>query len=281
MSADAELSARLEMVRAVIMEAGALAVSYFADLHALEVEEKINGQDVVSVADKAVEDLILAEVRRRFPEDGFLGEETGLTEGGSGYLWVVDPIDGTSCFVHGRHDWCVSIALVKHGEPVVGIIFAPVTDELFLGVKGQGASLNGVAINVDGRSGLHQGLLGVGANFRIPKGSIPRFIDNLMEAGGMFIRSGSGALMLVEVACGRMIGYYEPHINAWDCLAALLIIREAGGWTADFPSKAPEIMDGAEVIAAAPQVRAALLEVIAKTKADLASDGVPPSNERG
>ncbi|WP_108658733.1 inositol monophosphatase family protein [Acuticoccus kandeliae] len=269
MIADPEIAARLDTVRAVIHEAGALASSYFADIHALEIEEKQNGQDVVSVADKAVEDLVKGRIGRAHPTDGFLGEETGLTPGPSGYLWVIDPIDGTSCFVHGRNDWCVSIALLKDGEPVLGIILAPRLDELFLGVKGEGATLNGALIHVDTKSHLTQGLLGVGANFRVPTESVPRFTYRLMEAGGMFIRNGSGALMLAEIACGRLVGYYEPYINAWDCLAALLIIREAGGWTADFPTREPAILHGAPVIACAPQVRADLLGLIEATKADL------------
>lgn len=262
---------RFVLARGIIFEAGRLALESFADLGALETTNKLNGQDVVSQADKAVEALVRERILAAFPEDGILGEEQGLAEGKSDFVWVVDPIDGTSCFVHGLKDWCISIALLKDSETVLGLIYQPTTDELFAAKAGGGAYLNGKPTSVDRQATIGTGLLGVGANFRIPPQQVSDFIHLLLEAGGMFIRSGSGALMLAHVACGRLVGYYEPHINSWDCLAGLCLIREAGGWTAEFPI--PEaLLDGSPVIAAAPGARDDLWGLVAQS---LASGKLP------
>lgn len=252
---------RYALARTIILEAGKLAFSHFSNLESLEIEEKQNGQDVVSIADREVEAWIRSRIAAMFPQDGFLGEETGLHEGGSGFLWVVDPIDGTSCFLHGLRDWCVSIALMQGSETVLGLVYQPTTEELFVARRGEGAFLNGRPIRVDPRASIGNGLLGLGANFRIPAESVSRFMLALLEAGGMFIRSGSGALMLTHVACGRLAAYYEPHINAWDCQAALCLIREAGGFTADYPGEGG-LLAGGPVIACAPQLRDDLLRLI-------------------
>lgn len=249
----AEDDARYEFAHALTVEAGELALAHFRNLEALVIEEKKSGQDVVSMADREVEDLIRTRISTAFPDDGFLGEETGLTEGTSGYRWVVDPIDGTSCFLHGYREWCVSVALMKGDETIAGLVYQPTVDEFFTARKGSGAFLNGRPIRVDTRASIANGLLGLGANGRVPIRSVTCFAEVLLEAGGMFIRSGSGALMLAHVACGRLAGYYEPHINAWDCLAALCLIREAGGWTADFPVS-DGLLTGGKVVGAAPQV---------------------------
>jgi myo-inositol-1(or 4)-monophosphatase len=257
-----EQAARFGFAQGLIREAGALALRYFKDFATLQVFAKANAQDVVSEADREVENLIWSRIREAFPEDGMIGEEFGLRQGRSGWDWVVDPIDGTSCFVHGLRSWCVSIAVRCDETSVLGLIFDPNADELFAAERGGGATLNGLQIGVDSRSALNEGLLGFGVNHRVPSSAIAAVVHRLLDAGGIFIRSGSGALMLAHVACGRLIGYYEPHINAWDCLAGLLIITEAGGWAAEFPGHG-DFRAGGPVIAAAPQVRSELLRVIA------------------
>ncbi|MGO4354730.1 inositol monophosphatase [Rhizobium sp. RAF36] len=259
---------RFVLAREVILEAAAKALAYFADLASLESSQKLNGQDIVSEADKAVEALIRTRIAAAFADDGVLGEEEGLSEGPSGYLWVVDPIDGTSCFVNGLDQWCISIAVMKGTETVLGLICQPSTGDLFVAKQGAGAQLNGRPMQVTGTGSISTGLLGVGANFRIPLRQVSVFIELLLEAGGMFIRNGSGALMLAQVASGRLAGYYEPHINAWDCAAGLLMIREAGGWTADFPGEGGTLLTGGPVIAAAPQMRDELLSLITHSLAN-------------
>lgn len=252
---------RFVLARSVIVDAGALAQAYFVDPASLGVEHKLNGQDVVSIADRAVEALIRDNIIAAFPDDGFLGEETGLHTGTSGYVWVVDPIDGTSCFVHGLRDWCVSIALTHHDTTEFGLVNHVASNEVFAAARGQGAFLNGVPIHVDTTATLGTGLTGLGANHRVSSASVAGFAQDLLDAGGIFFRNGSGALMLTYVACGRLVAYYEAHINSWDCLAALCLIREAGGWTADFP-EGDRLLEGGPVIASAPQVREQLLSLV-------------------
>jgi myo-inositol-1(or 4)-monophosphatase len=258
---------RLELARTVAAEAAVLASTYFANLALLAIEEKRGGQDVVSEADREVEVLIRRRIMEVFPEDGFLGEEGGMAPGTSGNIWVVDPIDGTSCFLHGLPDWCISIALVRDGEPRLGLIHHPASGEVFMAAHGQGAFLNDAPMRVDARSTLRTGLLALGANGRVPPRSITGFAERLMEAGGMFFRNGSGALMLAYVACGRLVGYYEPHINSWDCMAGLCLIREAGGWTNDFAADG-DLLSGDRIIAAAPGAREELLALVAAMERD-------------
>lgn len=259
---------RFVLARQVILDAATRALSYFADLASLESSQKLNGQDVVSEADKAIEALIRARIAASFPDDGVLGEEEGLKEGPSGYLWVIDPIDGTSCFIHGIDQWCISIAVMKGNDTVLGLICQPSTGDLFVAKKDAGVQLNGRPVHVSRTSTISTGLLGVGANFRIPLRQVSCFIQLLLEAGGMFIRNGSGALMLAQVACGRLAGYYEPHINAWDCEAGLLMVREAGGWTAEFPGEGRTLQTGGPVIAAGAQMREELLALVARSLED-------------
>lgn len=258
-----DVGVRLELARTVIDEAGRLALGHFADRAHLAIDAKLNGQDVVSIADRAVEALIRSSVASAFPDDGFLGEEYGLEDSRSGWRWTVDPIDGTSCFVHGLPNWCISIALSdEHEQTRFGLILAPVSGELYEAVADEGARLNGQPLQVDGQASLETGLVGLGASHRVAATEISAVLQALLESGGMFVRSGSGALSIAEVAAGRLCAYYEPHINAWDCLAALLIVREAGGFTAEFPGEGRSLLQGGPVLATAPQIARPLNEMI-------------------
>jgi myo-inositol-1(or 4)-monophosphatase len=259
-------AARLALAKEVAREAGALALGYFEKLATLAVEFKQGGQDVVSIADREVEVLIRARIAEAFPEDGVLGEEDGLVEGSSGVLWVVDPIDGTSPFLNGLSHWCVSIAVAVDGAAEIGVIYAPVSDEFFSAAKGMGAFLNDAPIQVAPARGIEDGLLGFGCNPRTPPEDVGRFITVLLEAGGMFYRNGSGALMLAYVACGRLVGYYEQHINSWDCLAGLCLIQEAGGWHNDFLA-GEGMLKGNRIAGGAPQMKAGLVALLERAGA--------------
>ncbi|TYR30055.1 inositol monophosphatase [Mesorhizobium microcysteis] len=251
---DTETKARQELAERVAREAGALALSYFTDRDQLVIETKADPQDVFSIADRNVETLVRDAVSHAFPDDGFLGEEYGLTEGTSGFTWVVDPIDGTSAFIFGIPAWCVSLSLLHGDEAVAGVIYAPPTDELFSCMKGHGATLDGRPLKLTADTTLRNGLTGLGANFRVPRETVVQFLDGLMQLGGMFIRNGSGALMLAHVAAGRLAAYYEPHMNAWDCVAGMLMVREAGGWIGPMPV-GDLLMEGGPVLAAGPGAR--------------------------
>lgn len=261
---DTETAARLELALTVAREAGALALSYFARRDQLAIGTKTNPQDVFSIADRDVETLIREKVAQAFPGDGFLGEEFGLADGSTDFTWVVDPIDGTSPFIFGLPSWCVSISLLHELRTVAGVIYAPPTDEMFACVKDGGATLNGRPMTLRDDTTLRTGLTGLGANFRIPRDTVVRFIDGLMAIGGVFIRNGSGALMLAHVAAGRLVAYYEPHMNSWDCLAGMLMVREAGGWTGPLPDS-ERLTDGGPVLAAAPGAKAELQELVERS----------------
>jgi len=256
-----EIGPRLALAREIAREAGVLALSYFNDRKSLTVETKANAQDVVSAADKECERLLRTRIRAAFPVDGLLGEEFGTEEGSSDYTWVMDPIDGTSPFVFGLPSWCVSVAVIRGSETVVGVIYAPVREELFSGALGAGAELNGAPLALTGERSLIDGVLGIGANHRVPPEVITGFLNALLHEGGMFIRNGSGALMLAYVAAGRLVGYYEPHMNAWDCLAGLCLIREAGGFTEDFLAGGG-LSCGGRVVGAAPGAWRGLMRIL-------------------
>lgn len=253
---------RFALATAITREAGLLALDYARDRSKLAVTAKANAQDVVSAADKACETLLRDRIRQLFPDDGLLGEEFGYDQGSSGFTWVMDPVDGTSPFVHGLPSWCVSVGLKTQAETVAGVIYAPARDELFAALKGHGATLNGKRLHLGARQTLQEGLLGLGASHRIPPKLVAKFVEALLEQGGIFIRNGSGALMLAYVAAGRLVGYYEPHINAWDCLAGLCIIEEAGGYAEPFTN----FEKGGRVVACNFGAKEELLALIEKAE---------------
>lgn len=223
-----DLDRRYLLAQRVAVDAGAMALEMFRRREQLVVEFK-GLQDMVSAADRDVEGHIRRQVRESFPDDGFLGEEGGTDRGDSDFIWVVDPIDGTACFVNGMYSWCISIAVVHRGEPVIGVVYDPNAGELFHARSGGGAYCRDKPIRVHPGTSLKDGVLGVGTSFRVPVESFVPFIDSVLRDGGMFIRNGSGALMITYVAAGRLIGYYEPHMNSWDALAGCVLVREAGG----------------------------------------------------
>lgn len=254
----ATLKARLETACGIAREAGMLALEYFHDPSRFNIERK-GVQDEVSEADRAVEALIRQRLAEAFPGEEILGEEGGYVESAASLaqgpegLWVVDPIDGTASFVVGIPVWSVSIAWVVEGRPAIGVVYDPNADEMFAGWHGGGAVLNGEPLQLDGGERLTDGSVGVGYSTRCRPEDTLRFLEPLLKAGGMFQRNGSGALMLAYVAAGRLLGYYEPHINSWDCLAAICLVKEAGGWTNDFLA-GDGLTAGGAIAAAAPGV---------------------------
>lgn len=254
---DAGIAERFELARVIAREGGAVALKYFRNRETLRIDAKTNGQDVVSIADKEVETLLRRRISEVFPDDGILGEEYGIENGSSGFTWVMDPIDGTSPFVFGIPAWCVSIALMREDTIVAGVIYAPTRDELFSAMRGGGAHLNGTPLSVLAEATIKTGVVGLGANHRVPSATVSTFVGRLLDEGGMFIRNGSGALMLAYVAAGRLVAYWEPHMNAWDCFAGLLLVEEAGGWAED-PRHWPSLEKGGIVLAGAPGAKADL-----------------------
>ena len=166
---------------------------------------------------------------------GYVGEETGHepASGDSG-IWVVDPIDGTQPFLSGLNTWCISIAHVRSNEVLLGMVNNPAAEELFIGGAGRTAELNGQPIAPRQDASVGDGLTYLGCNPRLRPEQVVPVLDRLLRAGGMFIRNGSGALGLCDVACGRLVGYVEAHINSWDCLGGIAVCRSAGIRVSDY-----------------------------------------------
>lgn len=258
---DRAQAARLRAAKEIAREAGRTALAWFRNPDALEVVAK-GRQDFVSQADHAVEKLIRERLQGFFSEDGFLGEEGGaaMNNRDADGVWVVDPIDGTTNFINRVPVWCVSIAYVLRGRIEVGVVYDPNADELFAARRGHGAFCGETPISTSAADSLTQGTVGVGYSTRTSGATAVDSIRRLLEAGGIYQRNGSGALMLAYVGAGRLLGYLEAHINAWDCLAGILLVREAGGWTNDFLAN-DGLRQGNPVIAAAPGVADAVRAV--------------------
>lgn len=223
---------RLAIMEKVARAAGDLALEYFAGLEGLRIETKRGLSDMVTKADREVEQLIRSRLQSEFPGDAFLGEEYGLSEGVTGLTWVIDPIDGTAPFLNGMPGWCVSIGLMDEQGPLLGAIHAPLLGETYLGGRGSGVTLNGKPVHVTRRFDLSTGLLGLGANDLAAPDRLGRLYADLASQGIAHVRYGSGALMLAFVAAGRLVGYAEPRMALWDCCAAYALIQAAGGRTA-------------------------------------------------
>ncbi len=245
-----DLERRVDTARAVVREAGQMAVDYFNRRDSLAVTRK-GAQDLVSEADRSCEELIISRLMAAFPQDGFLGEEGGARNFGAQAVWVIDPIDGTHNFLTGIPFWCLSIALVVNGAAVIGVIYHPAADELFSARRGRGAFLNDSPIRVSGETDVTRARIGIGFSYRRPIAEHVRAIEALLTAGCEYLRLGSGALGLAYSAAGRFDGYWERHINAWDVAAGLVLVREAGGWTNDFFVE-DGLTRGNEVLVATP-----------------------------
>jgi myo-inositol-1(or 4)-monophosphatase len=243
-----DLANRTQKAVSIAEDAAALAMSYFKNPDRLNTRSK-GIQDPVSDGDVAVEKRIRAALLSHFPGDGVIGEEEDpVAPNGSQYSWVIDPIDGTNNFIRGAPGWCIVLCMVDEKQSLIGVVHDPIAQETFVGVRGQGATLNGAPIRCSEAKALNQGAVGVGMSRRVAPKQIVQTVSDITEHGGAFFRNGSGALGLAYVASGRLIGYVEPHMNAWDCLASMLLVEEAGGLVEPFDMPAM-LADGGRVIA--------------------------------
>lgn len=241
-------------------QAGAKALAFFNHRDDLLIEAKASSQDVVSRADREVEALIRDAISTSFINDAIIGEEADPTAGNSGFTWVIDPIDGTMPFLSGLPHWCVAIAVVYEGRTVAAATFAPIRETLYDACSGVGFCVNGIPYKISSELTIADAMTAIGANHRTPPAHAGEVIERLLCAGGAFFRNGSGAMMLADVAAGHLAGYYEPHMQAWDCLGGLLMIEEAGGQTLAF-DMATMLSSGGRVLGAAPQTFDVLQEV--------------------
>ncbi|MDG6881646.1 Inositol-1-monophosphatase [Phocoenobacter uteri] len=202
-----------------------------------EVAQK-GTNDYVTAIDKAAEQAIIEVVHQSYPDHAIIGEESGLIAGKeSNVQWVIDPLDGTTNFVHRFPHFAVSIAIRENGITTVGVVYDPIRNELFTGVRGEGAKLNEFRLRVDNKRDLAGTVLATGFPFKTPRHCPAHLnmIEALMEKGvADFRRTGSAALDLCYVAASRVDGYFEIGLKPWDCAAGDLIAREAGALVTNF-----------------------------------------------
>lgn len=243
------LETRLAMAEQAARKAGRLLLDHYGRRARLVIEQK-GLNDFVSIADREAEEAIATVLRPTFPEDGFLGEETGISGAEEAEcVWCVDPLDGTSNFLKGAPNWCVSIGLWSKGEPILGVIYDPIRDELFAGADGITPVLNGAPISMSVTDSIDRTSLGLGHNHRVQPAAFAADADRLFSAGGSFRQVGAGALMLAYVAAGRVDGYFERHMWAWDAVAGLALIKAAGGRFATYPPRHVPLASGGLVLA--------------------------------
>lgn len=231
MSSRAEIDKRLAAVCEVARAAGALAMRHFNNLANLKVETK-GPQNHVSIADREVEELIVRDLSKAFPGDVFFGEEGGGESGKR--IWIIDPIDGTTNFLRGLPDWGVSIGFVQDNKAEIGCIYLPTTDALYAARRGGGATCNQRPIHVSRTKKINHGMMSLGFSYRRGVPAFAAMTKRLLSAHCEFRRVGSCVHGMAYTADGRTDGYYEEHINSWDIIAGLVLVREAGGWTSDF-----------------------------------------------
>jgi myo-inositol-1(or 4)-monophosphatase len=228
-------------------------------------DTKSTPTDPVTEFDRAAEALIVDTLRARRPDDSIVGEEGAEHAGSSGLEWHIDPIDGTANFVYDLPAWGTSVAVVDVHGPLAGAVFAPVTNELYSAARGAGATLNDATIQCSSVSRLAAALIGTGFNYSpATRSRQARRLAALLPQVRDMRRYGSAALDLCMVASGRLDAYFEEHLNSWDLAAGVLIAAEAGAITSDFHGGPA----GSEAtVAAAPDIHAALLELLARTDA--------------
>lgn len=226
-------------MQAMAREAGSLIMSHFRQHVKIEYKGAV---DLVTIADRQSEALILERIRSQFPTHDVMGEEGTRIETGSAYKWYVDPLDGTTNFAHGYPVFCVSLAVERQGKRVAGVVYDPTRDEMFSAELGSGARLNENTISVSKTATLGESLLATGfpSQKRHKNPNIYFYQQLTLHSHGVR-RAGSAALDLCNVASGRYDGFWEFNLNPWDTAAGVLLVEEAGGRITDFSGGAFQI----------------------------------------
>ena len=242
--------------------AGAVINRASFDLDKLTIEHKAQN-DYVSEVDRAAEQAVIQVLKEAYPQHNILAEESGLQDNNSEYLWIIDPLDGTTNFLHGFPQYCVSIALSVKGVVQHGVIFDPVRNDLFTTSKGAGAFLNDRRIRVSKTVNIKDALLGTGfpyKDFSHFDRCIAAFKEMTHKSSGVR-RAGAAALDLAYVACGRFDGFWEQGLSPWDVAAGGLLVQEAGGLISDFKGESDWLNSGT-LVCGTPKVFAPMLSVL-------------------
>jgi myo-inositol-1(or 4)-monophosphatase len=244
----------------IAREAGALLMKHFEQRVKVEYKGEV---DLVTVADRESEALILRRIRARWPEHNVVGEEGARIDVGGEYQWYVDPLDGTTNFAHGYPVFCVSLGLLHGAERRAAVVYDPTRDEMFAAERGRGAFLNGEAIRVSQTNRLAECLVATGfpSHKRHKNPNIFFYHQITLKTHGVR-RAGSAALDLCNVACGRFDAFWEFNLNPWDTAAGVLIVEEAGGRVSKFSGEPFEI-SSRQTLATNGLVHDTLLKVFA------------------
>jgi len=223
--------------------------------------------DLVTEADLAAEKLIIERINTYYPRHAILAEESGISSGSqaandSEWRWIIDPLDGTTNYAHGYPCFCVSIALERAGRIEIGVVYNPVSNELFAAERGQGATLNDRSVRVSEIEDLNRAMLCTGFPYDVrERPDFARYFSSFTMRAQAVRRDGSAALDLAYIACGRFDGFWEDGLNPWDVAAGLLLIEEAGGRISTFSGAALNIYNP-EVLASNGLVHEAMMEVL-------------------
>jgi myo-inositol-1(or 4)-monophosphatase len=243
-------------------KAGGIITRASFDIDKLNVRAK-RQNDFVSEVDHAAEDAIISILRDAYPTHGFLAEESGEKDVKAEYVWVIDPLDGTTNFLHGFPQFCVSIGLLHKGKPLNAVIYDPNRNELFTATKGAGAFLNDRRIRVSKTDKLQDALMGTGFPFRELDhlDEYLRGMKALMKVCSGIRRPGAAALDLAWVAAGRTDGFWEMGLSPWDMCAGALLVREAGGLVGDFDGE-DQFMETGRIVATNAKLFSAVLKAV-------------------
>lgn len=242
-------------------QAGKLLLRSMDRLDTLKVESK-SRHDFVSDIDRGAEAVIIQELRARFPDHAILAEESGL-QGRGDYQWVIDPLDGTTNYLHGFPLFAISIALKHKGELECGLVYDPLHEELYTAARGQGAHLNDRRLRVGNRPTLEGALIGTGFPFREERhlGVYLGMLKDMMLSTAGVRRPGCASLDLAYVAAGRTDGFWELGLSEWDCAAGALLITEAGGVVSDL-SGGKRYLETGNLVAGNLKIHGTLLDLL-------------------
>jgi len=256
-------SALINVMAAAALKAAKGLIRDFGEVEQLQVSVKGPGE-FVTAADLKAEKILRAELAKARPGYGFLLEEGGAIAGSdTHHRWIIDPLDGTTNFLHGIPQWAISIALERDGEIVAGLVYEPIRDEAFWAEKGVGAYVNDRRLRVSARRQLGDAVIGTGIPFR-ERGDHAAYLKTLgavMAATSGVRRPGSAALDLAYVAAGRFEGFWEFGLQPWDIAAGILLVREAGGYVTDIDGSLDAMKSG-NILAANDQLHAPLAKLL-------------------
>jgi myo-inositol-1(or 4)-monophosphatase len=257
------LSPALNVMIAAARKAGRALIRDFGELENLQISKK-GPADFVSTADSRTERILIEELTKARPGYGFLLEESGTIEGpDKTHRFIIDPIDGTTNFLHGIPQFAISIALEREGQLVSALVFNPVTDEMFVAEKGHGAYLNDKRLRVAARKNLSEILVASGAPFMGKEGreEFLSELDRVLSATAGMRRFGAASLDLAWVAAGKFDAFWERNLKPWDIAAGILLVREAHGAVSDLKGR-DKMMESGDVLAANEHLQRPLLELI-------------------